>query len=71
MHGNTKHSMVGLSRDLVLGWIIELGREKKKRWGEKGCASCTFYMGCRSSGLRNACARDSKREIFDLERSPK
>jgi len=71
MHGNTKHSTVGLSQDLVLGLIIELGREKKKRWGEKGRASCTFYMECRSSGLRDARARDSKREIFDLERSPK
>lgn len=70
MHGNTKHSTVGLSRDLVLGWIIELGREKK-RWGGKGRASCTFYMGCRSSGLRDARAMDSKPEIFDLERSPK
>ena len=36
MHGNTKHSTVGLSWvHSVLGWIIELGCEKKKRWGEK------------------------------------
>ena len=72
MHGNTKHSTVGLSWvHSVLGWIIELGREKKKRWGEKGRADCTFYMGCGSTGLRDARAADSKRKIFDLERSPK
>ena len=53
MHGRTKHSMVGLSRvRLVLGWIIELGLEKKKNMGREGSSRLHLLYGMQIVGIK-------------------